>query len=94
MRHRLLSLTAVFSSVLLGSPANAADAQIKVLLVTGQNNHKWEITTPVLRDALESSDAFAVTVTISPAKGADSAAWNSWNPDFADYDVVVSNYNG
>ena len=94
MRHRLLSLTAVFSSVLLGSPADAADAQIKVLLVTGQNNHKWEITTPVLRDALESSDAFAVTVTISPAKGADSAAWNSWNPDFADYDVVVSNYNG
>ncbi|MCB1227311.1 MAG: ThuA domain-containing protein [Verrucomicrobiales bacterium] len=67
---------------------------LRVLLITGQNNHKWEITTPVLKHALESSDAFTITVSTTPAKGADPATWQTWHPNFADYDVVVSNYNG
>ncbi|MDF1825331.1 MAG: ThuA domain-containing protein [Verrucomicrobiales bacterium] len=28
------------------------------------------------------------------AKEASAVAWGDWNPDFASYDVVVSNYNG
>src|SRR5947207_2929358 len=75
------------------SIGSAAD-KTKVLIVDGQNNHKWEITTPVLVNALESAGCFAVTVSTSPPKDAAKEAWNGWHPRFSDYAVVVSNYNG
>ncbi len=75
--------------------ATAATAEpLKVLIVDGQNNHKWDITTPVLKDALEGSGAFKVDVSTTPAKGAPADAWKSWHPKFSDYAAVVSNYNG
>lgn len=67
---------------------------LKVLIVDGQNNHKWDITTPVLKDALEGSGAFKVEVSTTPAKGAPADAWKAWHPKFSDYAAVVSNYNG
>lgn len=62
--------TFIASLLLLASAAtlSAAD-KIKVLIVDGQNNHKWDITTPVLKHALESSGAFTVDVSTSPPKG-------------------------
>ena len=71
----------------------AAD-KLKVLIVDGQNNHKWDITTPVLRNALESSGAFTVDVSTTPPKGSPPEAWHAWKPMFSDYQAVVSNYNG
>jgi uncharacterized protein len=88
MAHKIIILTAAISLY-----ANAAD-KLKVLVVDGQNNHKWEITTPVLKHALESSGAFTVDVSTTPPKGAASDAWASWQPKFSDYSAVVSNYNG
>ncbi|MCA1963809.1 MAG: ThuA domain-containing protein [Prosthecobacter sp.] len=75
------------------SLSHAADP-LRVLIVDGQNNHKWEFTTPVLKHALAQSGAFEVTVTTTPPKGAPSTAWDAWRPVFRDYAVVVSNYNG
>ena len=89
-RRSLLSLALGFA---LASSASAAD-KIKVLIVDGQNNHQWAITTPVLVNALESSGAFAVTVSTSPPKDGTKEAWDTWRPRFGDYAVVVSNYNG
>ncbi|SKB04144.1 Type 1 glutamine amidotransferase (GATase1) [Prosthecobacter debontii] len=77
----------------LSLPSLAAD-KISVLIIDGQNNHKWEITTPVLKDALESSGAFLVQVSTTPAKKAPAASWSEWHPKFSDYAVIVSNYNG
>ncbi len=74
--------------------AAAPGAKLRVLIIDGQNNHKWEITTPVLKDALESSGAFSVEVMTSPPKGAPVDAWAAWSPRFAQYAAVVSNYNG
>ncbi len=68
--------------------------KLRVLIIDGQNNHKWEITTPVLRHALESSGAFAVTVSTTPPKGKPQEAWHAWHPEFSGYQAVVSNYNG
>jgi hypothetical protein len=57
--------------------ATAATAEpLKVLIVDGQNNHKWDITTPVLKDALEGSGAFKVEVSTTPAKGAPQMPGN------------------
>lgn len=97
---RLPILALVLSLPLL---APAAD-KIKVLIVDGQNNHKWPETTPVMKQALEASGVFQVNVSTSPAKSSPKAAeaekdalkaqWETWRPDFAAHDVVLSNYNG
>ena len=65
--------------------------QLKALIVDGQNNHNWKGTTPVLKSLLEETELFAVDVATSPAEG---KPMDSFKPDFAKYDVVVSNYTG
>ena len=89
MRYPLLTI----ATLTLALSAPAAN-KLKVLIVDGQNNHKWDIRTPVLKDALESSTAFTVEVSTTPQKGSPADAWASWNPTFSDYAVIVSNYNG
>src|ERR671924_1548776 len=65
--------------------------KLRALIVDGQNNHDWKSTTPLLRKALESSGRFTVDVATTPPAGKDMSGFR---PRFADYDVVVSNYNG
>ena len=81
-------------SVSLLFHAPAADDKLSVLLIDGQNNHDWQSTTPVLKDALEKSGKFTVTVSTSPPNEAPPAAWETWRPEFSKFKVVVSNYNG
>src|SRR6187549_1568084 len=82
---KFLALLAVFAV-----SAHAAD-KIKVLLVDGQNNHAWKQTSPELKVILEEGGLCAVDVSTAPGKNGD---WAAWRPKFADYAVVVSNYNG
>ena len=71
--------------------AAADEAKLKALIVDGQNNHDWRNTTPLLKKHLEDSGRFTVDVATSPPGGEDLSGFK---PDFAKYDVVVSNYNG
>jgi type 1 glutamine amidotransferase len=64
---------------------------MKALIVDGQNNHNWQETTPILKRLLEETGLFTVDVATSPPKNADMSGFQ---PDFAAYDVVVSNYTG
>lgn len=59
---------------------------IRALILTGQNNHDWRATTPVLRMLLLNSGRFDVRVNEEPT-GMTSAT-------LAPYDVVILNYNG
>ena len=68
-----------------------AQGKLKALIIDGQNNHAWKATTPVIKATLEDSGRFSVDVATSPGKGQDMS---SFRPDFAKYDVLVSNYNG
>ena len=72
---------------LLGSgPAHAqAPARIKVLILTGVNNHDWRATTPVLRAILESTGRFDTRV--------DEEVRGCGSETFAAYDVLLINYN-
>jgi type 1 glutamine amidotransferase len=93
-------LRLIFLFAIAISPAQADDAKISVLIVDGQNNHKWQQTTPVIKKQLEDSGKFTVSVSTSPAGakkgqlGGTKKLWDAWRPDFAKHDVVVSNYNG
>lgn len=89
----ILSLTAIVGSLLLSEPIQAAE-KLKLLLVDGQNNHKWRVTSPVLTGFLTSSGRFRVDVATSPPKKSPPSAWADFRPKFSDYDVVLSNYNG
>lgn len=79
-----------FAIILAANVCTAGDT-IKALLVDGQNNHKWEQTSPLIKATLESTDMFSVDVATAPGKGGDMS---TFKPKFSDYDVVVSNYNG
>lgn len=59
---------------------------IRVLILTGQNNHDWRSTTPVLRDMLLNTGRFDVRVNEEPT--------GMTLETLAVYDVVVLNYNG
>ena len=120
----LLLICPVFSLA-----ADKSGEKLSVLLIDGQNNHKWQETTPLLKKILENSNRFEVEVSTTPpsaprkprkpagklteakqkqyddqiAKWEAAAAainqksaalWKKWRPDFKQYDVVVSNYNG
>ena len=81
-------------SLCAGGIAEAAE-KIRVLIVDGQNNHDFERTTPYLKHMLEQTGRFTVAVVTTPPKGKnDQKAWNGFRPQFNDYDVVLSNYNG
>jgi len=77
--------------VLLLAAGAAAAPKHKLLIIDGQNNHAWQQTTPVLKRLLEETGLFVVDVATTPPKGGDLSAFK---PDFAQYRVVVSNYNG
>ena len=73
---------AVMGLIACGAPPAAP---IRVLLLSGQNNHDWKTTTPKLEAILEEDGRFEVDVTESPG-GLTSS---SLEP----YDVILSNWN-
>ncbi len=65
--------------------------KIRVLIVDGQNNHPiWPKTTEMMRNYLLASGRFSVDIARTQPKGADA----TFAPDFSQYHVVLSNYNG
>jgi type 1 glutamine amidotransferase len=60
-------------------------AKIKVLILTGVNNHDWRVTTPTLREILESTGRFDTRVN-EEGRGCGPET-------FAPYDVLLLNYN-
>lgn len=82
---------ALATSHVLAVSVLAADAPLKALIVDGQNGHDWQATTPVLKELLEETGRFTVDVATSPPRGEDMSGFK---PEFAKYDVVVSNYQG
>jgi type 1 glutamine amidotransferase len=67
------------------------DQPLKALIVDGQNNHgNWPQTTEMMKSYLEQTKLFQVDVARTSPKGEDP----QFAPKFADYAVVISNYNG
>jgi type 1 glutamine amidotransferase len=63
----------------------------KTLIITGQNNHDWKTSSPILKQILDETGLFSSEVMITPDKGGDMTAFN---PDFSKYRLVVLDYNG
>ncbi|RHJ85300.1 TIGR04157 family glycosyltransferase [Parabacteroides sp. AM08-6] len=67
------------------------DDKIKTLIVTGQNNHTWEVSHAAIKQILENSELFKVDVALSPKAG---KIMSNFRPDFSLYQLVVLDYNG
>ncbi len=64
---------------------------LRALIVDGQNNHQvWPVTTQMMKKYLEQTMLFQVDIATTKPKGTDP----DFHPDFSQYAVVVSNYNG
>ena len=86
IRRFTLSLLAVLSLT-----AVASAEPLKALIVDGQNNHGvWPTTTKMMKKYLEETGLFSVDVATTAPKGTDE----KFKPDFKNYAVVISNYNG
>jgi type 1 glutamine amidotransferase len=82
----LLSVAAGLSGVLTAAePAGDAIPAIRVLILTGRNNHNWKQTTPKLQEILEKSGKFSVETTVPPT--------GLTADDLRNYDVIVSDWN-
>ena len=62
-----------------------AQNRIKVLILSGRQNHKWELTTPAIKKMYIRSGRFDVDVTLSP----DTIKQG----DLSQVDVIVNNWN-
>src|SRR5271157_3278797 len=76
------------------SAAHRADSgPIHVLLLDGQSGgpyHNWKLTTPILREELEETGLFQITVLTAPTSDGD---FSGFDPKFSHYQVIVSNYD-
>ena len=87
---KLLAASVLFLFIFLGSGL-FAQQPIKTLIITGQNNHNWQVSHVVIKQILENSGLFAVDFAISPAKGQDMSGFVL---DFKPYRLVILDYNG
>jgi len=87
-------LTAALAAVMaINAGTLAAAEKLKVLIIDGQNNHPWQVMTPMMKAELEKTGRFTVDVATTPPRNAAKEDWARFRPEFAKYDVVLSNYN-
>ena len=63
-------------------------AAIKTLLLSGANNHDWTRSSPFVRDLLNATGKFDVTLTEDPSAALEDAE------ALEGYDLIFSDYNG
>lgn len=90
MKKQLLLLIITTGLLSFISSCNK-ESGYKTLIITGQNNHDWKTSSPILKQILDETGLFSSEVMITPDKGGDMSAFN---PDFSKYKLVVLDYNG
>lgn len=86
------SLPGVFLCALMPFSVSCAEP-IKLMLLDGQNNHKWQETSPILQSILQASGRFQVDVVTSPPASAPADEYRAFDPKFSEYAAVLMNWN-
>jgi uncharacterized protein len=77
--------TVMMCAAMLFASGVFAGEPVRVLILTGENNHNWKQTTPEFKKILDDAGIFKVEVTDKP--------WAMTPADFDKYDVLVCNWN-
>lgn len=81
----IILLCLSFQKASARSYVSAGDELIKILILSGRNNHDWQKTTPMLIRIFKDPQFFTTQITNCP----DTLSYN----DFKRYNLVVSNWN-
>ncbi len=81
----VVPVVALFACAAVAQAPSTPPAKMKVLLISGVNNHNWQATTPLLREMLERTGKFEVRV--------NEEMTGTTADTFANYDVLVMNWN-
>lgn len=87
------TMYAVAVAVLWSAPVMPRADGVRVMLLDGESAgsyHRWQVTTPVLKKALDEAGLFAVDVVTAPAARGELTAFR---PDFASHGAIVLNYD-
>ncbi|MFC2112177.1 DUF6807 family protein [Bacteroidota bacterium] len=88
MNYSSVSIFSLFLIICFSYACQVSDEShqtVKLLILSGRNNHDWEKTTPVLKRIFEKNGYYEVDVTNRP---------DTFNFEYlARYDVVLSNWN-
>jgi uncharacterized protein len=84
-------LLAVIAVLITFFTACKKETGYKALIITGQNNHNWKVSSPILKQILDQTGLFSAEIMTTPDKGADM---KTFDPDFSKYRLVVIDYNG
>lgn len=85
IRFRLTVILLIAFASMTGCMNNKKDDLIKILVLSGKNNHEWQKTTPLLVKIFKAARLFSISVTEKP----DTLTYN----ELIKYDVLVSNWN-
>lgn len=87
---------AIAAALCLCTGSAQADAlggnTVRVLIVDGFSNHDWRETTRLTKQILLTSGICLVDISTSP-QSKDSTNWETWQPRFSAYDVIIQNCN-
>jgi uncharacterized protein len=76
-----------------GRGMSHVEGLINVMILDGQSGgayHNWRLTTPVLKNELEETGLFSVTVVTAPTSDED---FNGFEPNLDHYQAIVMNYD-
>jgi uncharacterized protein len=90
MKNKYLLLI-IAAGLLTFFSACKTETGFKTLIITGQNNHNWKVSSPILKQILDQTGLFSSEIMTTPDKGGDM---KTFNPDFSKYKLVVIDYNG
>ena len=92
-RQRLMVLiwAVLLGLTILTGTASSSTAALKALIITGQHNHDWKVSSAALEQILEDTGLFEVETIISPSKG---QSMSDFTPDFLAFQLVILNYSG
>jgi len=63
----------------------------RALLITGQSNHNWQASAPILKTILDQTKLFTTDIAQTPKEKGDMS---TFQPNFSKYSIVVIDYNG
>jgi len=91
MKNILKLIPFLFIALIISLFSCSEPSPIKVLVISGQNNHNWQVSHQAIKLILDNSGMFSTDIALTPPAGGDM---NNFNPQFEKYDVVVLDYNG
>lgn len=88
----VISLKAQIKNEIIGKGI-AKQEKMAVLIVDGFSNHQWDTNTKYLKEILESTGKFKVSVSTCPNQKENKSEWEHWHPDFNAYSAIIQTCN-